>query len=259
MAKIIVSENKEDASNISYLKKEIFELIKNSGSIVSDKKIDGCSVLGLEIQDYYKDIVLLEVCDRVAEIIVINYKYNYFKNTIKVCGLNEKEKEILYASLIAADLEDDKKYVFDRIKGNEILSIDGIYNFRLNALKRKWEDVVSYVPTMFINSQLKDFITYLIENKNKKVYIDNGKVYDSHYRRLYKSDLLGGIEDNKIIKEVLLSNCGIVNLTGNISKDDEFYLKEYYGANVVFNSDFFSWKFIFLKLYKNLDKKIKLV
>ena len=32
----------------------------------------------------------------------------------------------------------------------------------------------------------------------------------------------------KIVKEVLLSNCGEVELNGEIPKDDEYYLKEYY-------------------------------
>ena len=173
MANIIVSENKENSSNISYLKKEVLELIKNSNSNLTEKQIDGSSIFALDVNDCYKDIVACEICDRIAEIIVINYKYKYFKNAIKLCGLDDREKEILFASLISADLEDDKKYVYDRIKGSQVLSIDGIFNFRLNALKRKWVDIVSYVPTVFINSQLKDFITFLVENKNKKVDILN--------------------------------------------------------------------------------------
>ncbi len=240
MTNIIVSENKENSNNIAYLKKELCEILKNSGSVIKEKNVDKASLLCLEINEYYQDILNSEICDRIAEIIVINYKYNYFKNTIKVCGLSQKEKEILLASLIAADLEDDKKYVFDRIKGTKIISIDGIFNFRLKALKRKWEDVVSYIPSLFSESQLKEFIAYLIENKSKKIFIDDGKVYDSHFKRLNKCELLGEEDENKIIKEVLLSNCGEINLSGNLSNEDEFYLKEYYGAKIIFSSEYFN-------------------
>ena len=56
------------------------------------------------------------------------------------------------------------------------------------------------------------------------MYIDGGKVYDNHYRRLKRSSLLGG-ENIMIIREVLLSNCGEVELFGDIPKEDEYYLK----------------------------------
>ena len=73
------------------------------------------------------------------------------------------------------------------------------------------------------------------ENKKKRVYIDNGRVYDSHYRRLKRSSLLDG-DGVKIIREVLLSNCGEVELSGSIPKDDEFYLKEFYNDKIFFSN-----------------------
>ena len=147
------------------------------------------------------------------------------------------EKEILLTSLIAADLDDDKRYAFDRIKHFRDIAVDGIYNFRLKPLKKKWEDIVSYIPTCFMNEQLKEFISYLLENKKKRVYVDSGKVYDSHYRRLKRSSLLDG-EGVKIIREVLLSNCGEVELNGSLPKEDEYYLKEFYSDKIIFSSGY---------------------
>ena len=68
----------------------------------------------------------------------------------------------------------------------------------------------------------------------KRVYIDGGKVYDNHYRRLKRSTLLDG-EDMKIIREILLSNCGEVELSGKIPEKDEYYLKEYYNDKIFFS------------------------
>ena len=71
-------------------------------------------------------------------------------------------------------------------------------------------------------------------DKKKKVYIDGEKVFDTHFRRLKRTDLLGG-ENVKIIREVLLSNCGEIELSGNIPSDDEKYLKEFYGDKITFS------------------------
>jgi hypothetical protein len=89
------------------------------------------------------------------------------------------------------------------------------------------------MPPSFINSQLKDFITFLLENKKKRSYIDSGKVYDQHFRRLYRCSLLGG-DKAKITREIILSNCGEIEINGSLSPDDEFYLKEYYKDKIYF-------------------------
>ena len=169
-----------------------------------------------------------------AEILAIKYKYEYFKKQVPACGLSAIDREILLTSLIAADLEDDKKYTYERLKNYSEIAIDGVFNFRLKPLKKKWQDVADCIPHLFLNSQLKEFISYLLENKKRLVYIDNGRVYDSHYRRLNRSELLGG-ESVKIVREVLLSNCGAVNICGQIPKDDEYYLREYYSDKVTFS------------------------
>jgi hypothetical protein len=69
------------------------------------------------------------------------------------------------------------------------------------------------------------------------VYVDSGKVYDSHYRRLKRSSLLDG-EGVKIIREILLSNCGEVELNGSLPKEDEYYLKEFYSDKIIFSSGY---------------------
>ena len=62
-------------------------------------------------------------------------------------------------------------------------------------------------------------------------------MYDSHYRRLKRSSLLEG-DEIKIVREVLLSNCGEVELSGAIPKEDEYYLKEFYTDKIFFSSGY---------------------
>ena len=52
--------------------------------------------------------------------------------------------------------------------------------------------------------------------------------------RLKRCMLLDG-DNIKIIREILLSNCGEVELSGDIPKDDEYYLKEFYNDKIYFS------------------------
>ena len=225
-------------NNILYLQTALGELLSRADCNVTSNFFGERAVLSINCPEQYADIIKAEVADKIAEIVAISYKYDYFKNNVKVEGLSESEKELLYASLIAADLPDDKKYCFERCALTSDFAIDGTFNFKLQALKRKWKEIASYIPCGFISSQLKEFIKYLLENKKKKSYIDDGKVYDCHFRRLKRSELLGG-EGLKITREILLSNCGEIELIGKIPKDDEYYLKEFYGDRITFSAGYF--------------------
>ena len=239
MTQITISEKDYNEGNLLYIQTAMSELFSHADCSVRASTVDGRASLIITCPEYYIDIVRAELADKVAEIVAIKYKYDYFKKSIKAVGLSTIEKEILYAGLIAADLDDDKRYSFERFKGYNDIAIDGIFNFRLQPLKNKWKDIVQYVPIGFMNSQLKEFVSFLTENKKKRVYIDSGNVYDCHYRRLKRSTLLDG-DGVKIVREVLLSNCGEVELCGEIPKDDEYYLKEFYNDKIIFSSTFYS-------------------
>lgn len=235
MARITVTEKDYNERNLYYVQSNTAEILNSTGSRFGVSRMGSRSVLWINCPDEYKEIIASEIADKLAEVVVINYKYSFFKKNIYLYGLSECENEILMASLIAADLEEDKRYAYERFKGKDEVALDGVFNFRLQALKKKWNEIVGYVPSGFINAQLKEFISYLLENKKKKIYIEGGRVYDAHFRRLKRCELLGGDALN-IVREVLLSNCGEIELTGNLPKEDEKYLKEYYGDKIIFSS-----------------------
>ncbi|MBR2499150.1 MAG: hypothetical protein IKB67_05510 [Clostridia bacterium] len=237
MTNLIITENVSEQENLLYVQSAISEIAVHAGCSVRLNNISERAILTVNYPEQYSDIIKAEIVDKVAEIIAIKYKYDFFKKNLKIAGLSKVEKEILITSLIAADLDDDKKYSFQKIKNDTVIAVDGSFNFKLKALKKKWQDVLSCVPECFLNSQLKEFISFLLENKNKRVYIDGGLVYDSHYRRLKRSSLFGD-ESVKIVREVLLSNCGEIELNGNIPKEDEFYLKEYYIDKIIFSGGY---------------------
>ncbi len=237
MITLSVTENQKNEDNLFYVQSTSCDLLSQAGCVARIKSAQERSSLTVSCPEELIGVIRAEIVDKIAEIITIKYKTEFLRENLKVGGLSAVEKDILYASLIAADLDDDKKYTISKINSFNEIAIDGVFNFCLRPLRKKWLDVCECVPNCFLNSQLKEFIYYLIENKRKTVYIDQGKVYDSHYRRLNRSSLLGG-EKAKITREVLLSNCGSIDINGKIPKEDEFYLKEYYYDKIFFSGNY---------------------
>ena len=237
MGNILISEKTENQSNLLYVQTELADITtKNGFSVNLYNKEERC-FLSAEYPDCYSDVFRAEIISIISEIICINYKNRFIKNNLRLTGISDKDKSLLIAFLISADYEDDKKYVIKKIGTFNNFAIDGLYNFMIKPLIEKWQDIINCLPYTFTEYQLKEFVGYLLENKRKNVYIENGNVYDSFYRKLRKSDLLDGNEI-KITRETVLSNCGKIMLKGELPVEDEFYLKEYYGDKITFFNQF---------------------
>lgn len=241
MSEIKISEDRIRGDYIDYLKNSLADVMKEmrARELLKDDALR--RELIITVPDEFKNLLISETEDKIADVIAIGYKYAYFKRNIVITALTEDDKELLYAALIAADADEDRKYVKRKLKYFNEFSIDGIFNFRMKPLKEKWSDIVSYVPKTFTKSQVKDFIAYLIKDKRgRRVCFDGAAVYDKYFNVLRRSMLLG--EEGKrlkIAKEIILSGAGEVELLKPLPEQDEPFIKEFYGDRVIFSSEYY--------------------
>lgn len=240
MSEIKITESSLKNNNILYIKNSLQELTTQI-NVKSFYKVEtNRSEIKFEVYDEYKDLFTMELEDKIADVIAVNYKYNYFVKNVKVNGLSLIEYDLLITSLISADVEEDKRYVIRKLKNYEEYAIDGIFNFRMKPLKEKWKEIVSYIPVSFNSVQLKDFIAYLIKDKsNKKVYYENGAVYDKRFIKLNKTSLLYPSKNQlTIIKEILLSGAGVVEISSSLPIEDEKYIKAFFDNRIRFSESY---------------------
>lgn len=235
MEEITVTESAANRGNVVYLCSALGGAVADFGGrteIVSD---DVRASLKIFVPEEGADFVRGETEDKIADVIAVRYKYEFFRRRVRPEGVDGLERELLYAALISADLFEDKRYIVRKLHAFREYAVDGIWNFRLGALRRKWTDIVGYIPLYFDGKKLKDFITYLVgEKKGKKVVVENGLVYDKHFNRLRRAALVDAEGEGVIVREVLLSGCGSVELSGAVPPVDEKYLREYFGSSVSF-------------------------
>ncbi|MBO4262906.1 MAG: hypothetical protein J5903_03885 [Clostridia bacterium] len=236
MNEINITENNFSEENVLYLYDSLSGIVGETGGGAFVETDDARTRLKLVFPEKYDDLIRCEAEDKIADVIAVKYKYEFFGKKLKTEGLSPLEKEILFSALIAADLTDDKRYIIRKLRSFAEYTIDGTYNFRLAPLRRKWEDVVGYIPSYFPPCRLTDFVSYLVgEKSGSKVTVENGKVYDKHYNLLNRTALTGKTDDGRIIREVILSECGDLRLLTPVSEKDDEYLKKYFAGRISFS------------------------
>ena len=90
-------------------------------------------------------------------------------------------------------------------------------------------------------SGLQEFISYLIRDRQgKKVYYENGNVYDKHYALLNKVELLVNGQNLNVVKEILLSGAGEIEIVTPLPTLDEKYVTKFFEGKIRFAKDYYS-------------------
>ena len=171
------------------------------------------------------------VKDRITEIIGIGYKYDFLRGKLRV-ALSRREKKLLIAALIAADYEGDKGYIRRKVGDSEQYSVDGIYSFRLGALREKWTRIAEYVPEGFTSGDLKQFCDFLVGESKNKIYLKGRTVFGENFTPLRRSRLMGE-EDAET--EILLSDAGFVYCLGEVEAPLTEFLQKFYAERAIFS------------------------
>ena len=232
MTEIVITDKSKNINNLFYLQKSLSEILGQTESKVYIESADKEVSMRLLVNPFYENLIKEELADKIAEVIAIGYKYDFFATTIKPSGLNDGEVKLLIAGIISADFEDDKKYIINKIGDFKSLSIDGIFNFKLKILKDKWAEISAVMPTVFTSEQLKEFLLYISGEKERKIFIDGDNVYDLHYRRLLRAELIG---EKSVLIETVLSGAYEIDYLAMPPAKEQSKLKEYYGSRITFS------------------------
>lgn len=167
----------------------------------------------------------------IADVLSVGYKYAYFEKRLALPLLSPARKRALLTALVAADYKEDRMHVARRIRGSACYCLDGMFHFRLQELRKRWDGIVNYVPVDMSESSVDGFLEFLAEDGEGKIFLKNGRVYDEEYRPLTRS-LLTGVENP--IGEILISGAEKVYCFGDVDEDTTAFLKKYYAEKAVF-------------------------
>lgn len=241
MDTLIITDSERNEKNIAYIYSGLSEILSGTARRFSTVNFGNRTGMEVLVDKSYSDVLKIEIEDKIADVICISYKYDFFNKNVHLCGLSAMERHVFICALLSADLLDDKAYVKSKISGCDDYSIDGIFNFRLTALKSKWQQLLAYVPKCYDATKVKDFINFTLDyHSGRRVFVENGKVFDSHFRRINRAFLLGGgYDEANLLCDILLSACSEAELLSPLPSAQENCLKEYLGSKIIFGKTYF--------------------
>ena len=228
---ITITQNGYNGSYMSYLYGKVQQRFSFLPTDMEIKRDGDCMEIALKTERAYCPYVRKFTEENIADVIAVGYKYAFFDKRLPLPLLPTESRRLFLTALVAADFKEDKAYVIRRLRGCNNYSLDGVFHFRLTELKKRWEGVLEYVNAETGSVAVDNFLEFLTEDGEEKIFIQEGKAYDKDYRLLTRSALTG---KSSITGEIMLGGGGKIYCFGEVDGETERFLKKYYDGRAVF-------------------------
>ena len=182
MYEATVSVVKENNHLLNHVKEQLAPCMVEIDGITSEVDEKGRNYFSLACADTYRFQVQRKLNDAVSQALTLGYKNVFVRQLLKIDTKNFYQN-VLVNTICIFDNEYDKQIVSRVVDVDKTLCLDGYYNFRLGAIKKKWQEVIKLVSDNFYvlsdNSLIVEFLQYLLEStpskvKNLSVSFENG-------------------------------------------------------------------------------------
>ena len=231
MEEITITQSGFDNRYMSYLYAKVRERFSFLPAVCELQRRGESSEIAFKTEREYCPYVRRFTEENIADVIAVGYKYAFFEKRLTLPLLNPRQKRLLFTALVAADYKEDKAHALRRVCGFEKYSLDGVYHFRLQRLKQRWEEIADYIPTDMSENSLDGFLEFLTEEGEGKLFVKGDKVYDEEYRLLSRSALTG---EESPVGEILLGGAERVYCFGETDGETAAFLRKYYGGKATF-------------------------
>lgn len=172
------------------------------------------------------------VCAKVARLLTTYFKHAFLKEKLGVGKVNAAQASLL-AVMIYYDCEGDRDEIFDMLKGYDVISVDGVFNFAMRDIKRDWEELAAISENLFDgfydDEDLYDVAGYVVEEKT-----DRSRFLIADAKDPVVTDLVRGgfvtVDDLYGDNVLNLINCVVGNGAKEVTLDASFRDRELIGA-----------------------------
>ncbi len=213
---------------------------------ISGGRISLAIAVNFEKKEYYKSKIL----DYLLFVIIDDYKYNFYKDNLKVM-----EENLIYKSFLKAisifDAEIDKEIIKSELVLSGEILIDSYYYFKLQPLQERWKRTAGIINQNNILSstnsmiEILKYLTAVSENQLFKadIIVGKSKTHITSFlgEKHYQNDFCGFSD---MLTEIVRLNPAKINL--KISKNCSNFEKTYDALSKIFVDKIYiqNWKYI---------------
>ena len=171
MYEATVSVVKENGHLLEYVKEQLTPCMGEIDGITSEIDERDRNYFSLACADTYRFQVQRKLNDAVSQALTLGYKNIFVRKLLKIDKSNFYQN-VLVNTICIFDNEYDKQIVSRVVDVDKTLCLDGYYNFRLGAIKKKWQEITKLVSDNFYvlsdNTLIVEFLQYLLESTPSK-------------------------------------------------------------------------------------------
>lgn len=223
------------------------EEVKNDVQINIDKKnICGRQYAEITSEERLQKNVITLIKDMIKDIILINYKYIYFRNNLNIAIKDKSLDSLFYTSITLYDREYDIELLnLDKFTDKE-LSIDSIFHFCINDIIKRWQNVTEILQDNFYDEcdreAMLEFIKHIIYSLPSKtseinIYRFEGgyKFIDNNGKNIanIKNNLSGG----EIAAKLMFVSPSAINFYDECDMQTMQFLKNIFNDRIRFFID----------------------
>lgn len=180
----------------SYIYNRLNLLIKNYGGVITEQKQSDEHIITLACEDFDRNRVNFYVADCLTDAICVKYKQIYLEKRLNISQSNDLILIALKNALIGFDKETDKFIVNKYLKLSRTLNINSFFNFNLQCLREKWNELIRIANencgVMVSSDTYIELIKFLVDNLEIVSSTINVVANDGQYN-IYSEDF-GEIE-----------------------------------------------------------------
>ena len=172
MYEVTVSVPVRDKHLLEHVKNQTAPVIAEMDGIATDICDKFRSYFSVACSDTFRFQLRRLLTDSVSEAVALGYKNMFVRDFLNVDGGNFFQN-VLINMMCVFDKSYDQQIVSKIVDADKPIFIDGYCNFRLDALKRKWEEIAKLVcENQYIlhdEELILEFLQYLLDSINNQV------------------------------------------------------------------------------------------
>ncbi len=152
---------------------EVFAIkTKKAGGIYACVKKPHRTLVSVACESQNKSDILNVIRECVTDMYATVVKFDFLKRAIRL-QLDRNSYDLLIHTLVAFDRENEREVIENGILIRDGMSLDGIFYFRLQELKKRWEEIaelaVSNAVYLKDEETLNELIRFLISAVSPKI------------------------------------------------------------------------------------------
>ena len=171
--------NKEKACYIDFIYSKLESQVKFVNGIIIKQNFAGRARISIAVPKKQKDYFVLLLLELVSEVITQDFKYEFLDNNLGLTISNQLTKVAFVKALTVFDKQTDKDLIKKQLIFETELNIDSFYYFKLDELRKRWQEICLLVRdnigTLQATDSLGDLLKFLI--KTSEINFDEVHVY----------------------------------------------------------------------------------